>query len=59
MLQNRLLSESCSTFKEVMFSKSEFAAHTYVLDTRYKHPGSQNNNLFYPFKDEVNYALAH
>lgn len=58
-LQNRLLSKSSSTFKEVIFSKSQFSAGTLILNTRYKHPGNQNNNLFYPFNDQVNYALAH
>lgn len=43
----------------MMFSNSKFSAGTPVLDTRYKHPGSQNNNLFYPFNNQVNYALAY
>ena len=57
--QNGLLSESSSTFKEVTFSESEFPAGTPVSDTQYEHPGSQNNNPFYPFNDQLDYALAH
>ena len=57
--QNRLLSELSSTFREVTFSESEFPAGTPVSDTQYEHPGSQNNNPFYPFNDQLDYALAH
>lgn len=42
-----------------MLSKYEFPIDTLVLDTRYEYPRSQNNNLFYPFNDQLNYALAH
>lgn len=49
--QKRLLSELSSTFKEVTFSKSEFPASTFVLDTKYKYLESQNNNLFYFFNN--------
>ena len=42
-----------------MFGESEFLAGIPVLDTQYKHPGSQNNNPFYPFNDQLDYALAH
>ena len=59
MPQNTLLSKLSSTFKEVTFSKSKFPAGTPVLDTRYKHLENQNNNLFYPFNNQVDYALAH
>ena len=41
-----------------MFGKSEFLIGTQVLDTRYKHFGSQNNNPFYPFNDQLDYVLA-
>lgn len=50
-LQNGLLSELSSIFKEVTFSESKFPADILVPDTRYKHSGSQNNNLLYPFND--------
>ena len=42
-----------------MFSESKFLTSTSVLDTRYKHFGNQNNNLFYSFKGQLDYALAH
>ena len=59
MSQNGLLSELSSNLRDVMFSESKFPVSTPVLDTRYKHPGSQNNNLFYPFNGQLDYALAH
>lgn len=48
-----------SIFREVIFGKSEFSANTPVLDTQYKYLGSQNNNLFYLFNDQLNYALTY
>ena len=57
--QNGLLSELSSTFREVTFSKSKFPAGTSVFDIQYKHPESQNNNLFYPFNDQLDYTLVH
>ena len=59
IFENGLLSESFSTFIEVMFSKSEFLAGTPVSNTRYKYPRSQNNNLSYLFNGQSDYALAH
>ena len=41
------------------FSESEFLAGTPVLDTKYKHPRSQNNNPFYSFNGQLDYALAY
>ena len=41
------------------FNESKFPAGTPVSDTQYKHPGSQNNNPFYLFNDQLDYALAH
>ena len=46
-------------FQEVTFSKSKFPASIPVLDIRYKHPESQNNNLFYLFNDQIDYVLTH
>lgn len=40
------------------FGKSKFIASISILKTRYKHPENQNNNLFYPFNNQINYALA-
>lgn len=41
------------------YSKSEFLANTLILNTRYEYLGSQNNNVFYLFRHQLNYALAH
>lgn len=41
------------------FSKSKFLTGISILNTRYKHLKSQNNNLFYFFYDQVDYALVH
>lgn len=49
--QNKLLSELSSIFKEMMFSESKFSAGILVLDIRYKHLKSHNNNPFYLFND--------
>ena len=57
--RNGLLSKSSSTFREMTFSESKFLAGIPVLDTRYKHPESQNNNPFYLFNGQLDYALAH
>ncbi len=53
-----LLSELSQNFREVTFSESEFPVGISVLDTRYEYTGSQNNNSFYPFNDQLDYALA-
>ena len=44
--------------REVWFSDQEFATGTSVSNIKYNHPGFQNNNLFYPFHDQLNYELA-
>lgn len=41
------------------FSESEFPAGIPVSDTQYEHFGSQNNNLFYLFNDQLDYALVY
>ena len=58
--QNRLLgSELSSSLREVKFSEQEFLTSTPVSNIKYDHPGSQNDNLFYPFHNRLDYALAH
>lgn len=59
MPQNGLLIELCPTFKKVTFSKSEFLAIMLILDTKYKYPENQNNNLLYLFIDQLNYILIY
>lgn len=46
---NNLLSKLLSTFRKVMFDKSEFLANITVLDTKYVYSKSQNNKMFYYF----------
>ena len=45
-------------FREITFNEFEFLVGTPVLDIRYEYLRSQNNNLFYPFNDQLNYILA-
>ena len=54
-----MLSKLFSIIKEMTFNKSEFLANTPVLESRYKHFGSLNNNLFYYFNDQPDYTLVH
>ncbi len=51
-------SESSSSLREVRFSDQEFAASTPVSNIKYNHPGFQNDNLFHPFHDQLDYRLA-
>ena len=51
-------SESSSFLREIRFSKHEFPAGKAVSDIKYHHPGSLNNNLFHPFNNQLDYALA-
>ena len=58
--QNGFLESELSSFlREIRFSKQEFPAGTPVSDIKYDYPGSQNNNSFYPFNDQLDYVLAH
>ena len=52
-------SESSSSLREVRFSEQEFPTGTPVSNIKYDHPGSQNDNLFYPFYNQLDYALAY
>ncbi len=56
--QNKLISELSRKFREVTLSKSEFLVGTPVLDTRYEHFGTQNNNPIYTFNNQIAYVLA-
>ena len=49
--QNGLLSDLFRNFKQIMFNKSQFPIGTPVLNTRYKHLGSQSSNSFYLFNN--------
>ena len=54
-----LANELSSSLREVKFSEQEFSAGKLVSDIKYYHSGSQKNNLFYSFNDQLDYALAH
>lgn len=51
MLWNRMFSKFFSTFKEMSFNESKFPTGIVVLDNKYKHLWSQNNNKFYLIND--------
>ena len=53
-----LESELSSSLREIRFSNQEFATGTPISNIKYNHPGFQNNNLFYPFHNQLNYGLA-
>ena len=54
-----LRSESSSSLKEVRFNKHEFPTGIPVSNIKYDHPGSQNDNVFYPFHNQLDYILAY
>lgn len=59
IFQNRLFeSELLSFLKEVQFIDQEFVISILVSNIKYNYPKSQNDNLFYLFHDQLNYALA-
>lgn len=43
----------------MMFSKYKILAGILILNTRYKHPVDKNNNIFYLFKNQVDYILVY
>ena len=50
--QDRLLiSKSSSSLREARFNEQEFPADKPILDIKYYHPSSQNDNLFHLFND--------
>ncbi len=53
-----LESESSSSLREVRFSVHKFAAGTPVSNIKYNYRGFQNDNLFHPFHDQLDYGLA-
>ena len=58
--QDRLLGSESSLFlREIRFSKEEFPTGTPVSNIKFNYPRLQNDNLFYPFYNYLDYALAH
>ena len=57
--QNGLFAnESSSSLKEIKFSEQEFLAGKPISNIKYYHLGSQNNNLFYPFNNQLYYTFT-
>ena len=54
-----LASKFLSLLKEEWFTGKKFPARTPVSDIKYNHPGLKHQNSFYPFNDQLDYALAH
>lgn len=58
--QDELLgSELLSSLGEIKFSEQEFPVGILVSNIKYHFSRSQNDNLFYLFHDQLDYALAH
>lgn len=58
--QDRLFGiELSSSLRKVKFCEQEFAASILVSNIKYNHSRLQNNNLFYPFFNQLNYRLAY
>ena len=54
-----LASKSLLSLREEWFTGNEFSAGILVSDIKYKHPGLKHQNSFYPFNDQLDYALTH
>ena len=52
-------SESSLSLIKVRFSEQEFSTGTPVFNIKYDHLESQNDSFFYPFHNQLNYALAY
>ena len=52
-------SESLSLLRKDWFTRNKFSAGTLVSDMKYNHPRLKHQNSFYPFNDQLDYALAH
>ena len=54
-----LASKFLSLLREEWFTGNEFPAGIPVSDIKYNHLGLKHQNSFYPFNDQLDYALAH
>ena len=54
-----LASEFLSSLREEWFTGKEFPAGTPVSDIKYNHLRLKHQNSFYPFNNQLDYALAH
>lgn len=58
-LSKKFFANELSLFlKEVRFKRQEFFADKLILNIKYHYSDSQNNNLFYSFNNQLNYAPA-
>ena len=58
-LQDRLFANKLSLFlRKIRFNEQEFLSDKSVSDVKYHHFSSQKDNLFYPFNNLLDYALA-
>ena len=53
-----LASELLASLREVRFSEQGFPVNKLVTDIKYYHLGSQNNNPFHPFNNQLDYAFT-
>lgn len=59
-LQDRLFASKLSLFlKKIVFREQKFLASILIFDIKYNYLGSQNNNTFYWFNNQLNYTLTH
>lgn len=57
-LQDRIFASDLSSFlNDVRFHEQEFPVDKSVLEIKYHHLSSQNNNLFYLFNNQLDYTL--
>ena len=54
-----LASVSSLSLREEWFTGNKFPAGIPVSDIKYNHPRLKHQNSFYPFNDQLDYALAH
>ena len=54
-----LASESLSSLSEEWFTENKFPAGIPVLNIKYNHLGLKYRNGFYPFNNQLDYALTH
>ena len=54
-----LASEFSSMLSKEQFSSYEFSTDTWISDIIYKHPRSKHKSSFYPFNEQLDYALVY
>ena len=54
-----LASDSLSSLRKEWFIRSKFSASIAISNIKYNYPRIKHQNSFYPFNDQLDYALAH